>query len=94
MIAECNECGKAQELVPKKERMSNRIDKHYFQCKHCNFIYIIGYTDEDIRREQKRIRKLIKKSKGNGIYADKIEQKEALITNKMNELKEKIETLA
>ena len=94
MIAECNECGKAQEMIPKMKRLSNKIEKHYFECEHCNHIYLIGYTDEDIRREQNRIRKLIKKNKGNGFYTDKIEQKEMLITNKMNELKEKIETLA
>lgn len=93
MDVECDECGRTQKMKPKMKRLKDKVEKHYFECEHCNHIYLICYMDDDIKREQKRIRKLVRKNRGNGFYTDKIEQKEMLIKNKMNELKEKIETL-
>ena len=79
-------------MIPRKKRLKNKIDKHYYKCDHCNHIYVIGYMDEDIRRERKRLRKLIERN--NPVYKDKIERKQSLIESKMNELKEKIEASA
>ena len=67
---------------------------HYFQCEHCNHVYVIGYTNEDIRREQKKIRRPIDKNAGNGLYANEISEKGKLIESKMNELKQRIEASA
>lgn len=78
-------------MIPKKKRLKNKVDKHYFECDHCNHIYVIGYTDDFIRRERNRLDKLNKRNVGNGLYEDKIKEKTKLITNKMNELKEKVE---
>ena len=78
-------------MIPQKKRLRNKIDKHYYQCDHCSHIYVIGYTDEFIRRERKRLNKLNKKNVGNGLYEDKIKEKTKLIETKMNELKEKVE---
>lgn len=94
MIAKCNECEESQKMIPHKKKLKDKIEKHYFQCKYCKHVYVICYTDQDIRREQNRIRKLIKKNSGNGLYEDKIESKKKLITIKMDELKQSIESTA
>lgn len=78
-------------MIPKKKRLKNKVDKHYFECDHCNHIYVIGYTDDWIRRERNRLNKLVNKNVGNGLYEDKIKEKTKLIETKMNELKEKVE---
>ena len=81
-------------MIPKKKRLKNKIDKHYYQCDHCSHIYVIDYTDDFIRRERNRLNKLNKKNIGNGLYEDKIKEKTKLIETKMNELKEKVEASA
>lgn len=91
MKAQCDKCYEISSMIPKKKRLKNKVDKHYFECDHCNHIYVIGYTDDWIRRERNRLNKLVNKNVGNGLYEDKIKEKETLITNKMNELKEKVE---
>ena len=91
MKAECNYCGEASQMKAKVKRLKDKVKKHYFQCEHCNHVYVIGYTNEDIRREQKKVRKLMSKNVGNGLYADDIKQKEKLIKSKMDELKDRIE---
>ncbi len=91
MKAQCNECYEISSMIPKKKRLRNKIDKHYYRCDHCGHIYVIGYTDDFIRRERNRLSKLIDKNIGNGFYTDKINEKEKLIESKMNELKEKVE---
>lgn len=94
MKAECNYCGEVSDMKAKVKRLKDKVKKHYFQCEHCNHVYVIGYTNEDIRREQKKIRKLINKNAGNGLYANEISEKEKLIESKMNELKQRIEASA
>ncbi len=91
MKAQCNECYEISSMIPQKKRLRNKIDEHYYQCDHCSHIYVIGYTDEFIRRERNRLNKLNKKNVGNGLYEDKIKEKTKLIETKMNELKEKVE---
>lgn len=94
MKAECNYCGEVSKMKAKAKRLRDKVKKHYFECEHCNHVYVIGYTNEDIRREQKKIRKLISKNAGSGLYADDIKQKEKLIKSKMDELKDRIEASA
>lgn len=90
MKATCNECNKISSMKPKKKRLRNKVDKHYFKCDHCSHIYVIGYTDDFIRRERKRLNKLKVSRKPN--REGKITEKQKLIETKMNELKETIET--
>lgn len=89
-MATCNECNKISSMKPKKKRLRNKVDKHYFKCDHCSHIYVIGYTDDFIRRERKRLNKLTVSRKPN--REGKITEKQKLIETKMNELKETIET--
>lgn len=91
MKAQCDKCYEISSMIPKKKRLKNKVDKHYFECDHCNHIYVIGYTDDWIRRERNRLNKLVNKNVGNGLYEDKIKEKTKLIETKMNELKEKVE---
>lgn len=91
MKAQCNECYEISSIIPRKKRLRNKIDKHYYRCDHCGHIYVIGYTDDFIRRERNRLNKLNKKNVGNELYEDKIKEKTKLIESKMNELKESIE---
>src|SRR5699024_11032727 len=94
MKAECNRCGEVSKMKAKAKRLKDKVKKHYFQCEHCNHVYVIGYTNEDIRREQKKIRRPIDKNAGNGLYENEIREKEKLIESKMNELKQRIEASA
>ncbi len=91
MKAQCDKCYEISSMIPKKKRLKNKVDKHYFECNHCNHIYVIGYTDDWIRRERNRLDKLNKRNVGSGLYEDKIKEKTKLIESKMNELKEKVE---
>lgn len=54
----CDKCGEMSRLKPRVKRIRNKTDMHYFECDHCNHIYIICYMDESIRRKTKRARKL------------------------------------
>lgn len=54
----CNECGNVSAMRQRKKRMKDKVEKLYFMCEHCRHDYTICYTNEEIRRKLKRIRKL------------------------------------
>lgn len=88
--AVCNHCEQISRMKPSIKRLRHKVKKHYFQCEHCSHVYTIGYTDEHIDRERKRIRKLQVKN-NNGLYDKKIKDKKELIESMMASLRYKIE---
>jgi len=79
----CNECGKPSSMKPKVKVMKGRIKHHYITCDHCNHIYTIGYTNEEIDKERNRVRKMTDQDK----KRTKIKQIETM----MSELKIEVE---
>lgn len=83
MVALCNACGKQSSMIPKVKVMRSRIKHHYFTCDHCNHIYTIGYTNEEIDRERNRVSKMTDQ--------DKIQTKVKQIETMMSEIKIEVE---
>lgn len=88
---ECNHCGKVSRMKSKVKRLKDRVKKHYFQCEHCDQVYVIGYTDEAIDRERKRMNKLRKKNGSSNLYVNQIQTKTNQIERMMAELRAKVE---
>lgn len=74
-------------MKPKVKVMKDRIKHHYITCDHCNHIYTIGYTNEEIDKERNRVRKM----KRRGTDQDKIQTKVKQIEAMMSELKIEVE---
>lgn len=84
----CDYCGKVSSMKPKVKRMKDTVKQHYYRCDHCGHVYIIGYTNQYIDRERKRLRKLQSKN----APVDRLEEKQKLIESQMNNLRIQIES--
>lgn len=52
-------CGKEFRVVrPSVDYLSGGIEKTYFRCPHCQKVYVLFYTDGEIRKKQAAIRRV------------------------------------
>ncbi|MFY0521176.1 hypothetical protein ACOMCU_25610 [Lysinibacillus sp. UGB7] len=65
IYAKCNKsCGhKFYVQHFKKDKLHNSIEKTYFNCPNCGREYVCFYTDEEVRKLQKKQREIQRKMK-------------------------------
>ncbi|MGE6515186.1 hypothetical protein [Lysinibacillus sphaericus] len=65
VYAKCNKsCGQSFYVKHlKKDKLHNSIEKTYFNCPNCGREYVCFYTDEQVRKLQKKQREIQRKLK-------------------------------
>lgn len=53
----CDKCNKDFKLEPKVKKYSKGVEELYFRCPYCKKRYSSYFTDENIRKQQRIIRK-------------------------------------
>ncbi|KNF06991.1 hypothetical protein CLPU_36c00070 [Gottschalkia purinilytica] len=57
----CNECKKEFEIKVRVKKHKQGIEETYFKCPHCKTKYTSIYTNEEIRKLQSDVRRLLNK---------------------------------
>ncbi|MHC1681380.1 MAG: hypothetical protein AB6733_00205 [Clostridiaceae bacterium] len=98
MKIKCEACGEIFEMTDgfKIQDMGKSVKRTYFECAACGKEYTAYYTDEKVRYNQQKIRRLSenqKKLKGNAALKAKDEVQNLIEINKvlMNNLREEFE---
>ncbi len=53
----CSNCNEDYNMQPKVAQLSNRIEKCYFTCPHCEHEHVPVYVNDKIRKHQADIAK-------------------------------------
>lgn len=54
-----NGCGKEFRVArPSVDYLAGGVEKRYFRCPHCQKVYVLFYTDGEIRKKQAAIRRV------------------------------------
>ncbi|PER82297.1 hypothetical protein [Bacillus cereus] len=53
----CSKCNKDYDMQPQVAHISNRIEKRYFMCPHCDHEHVAAYVNDQIRKHQVDISK-------------------------------------
>ncbi|MGH0946351.1 hypothetical protein [Bacillus mycoides] len=53
----CSNCNEDYNMQPKVAQLSNRIEKCYFTCPHCEHEHVAAYVNDKIRKRQADIYK-------------------------------------
>lgn len=55
---QCDDCSKLFNIRLIEKHYPNKVIKSYFTCPYCNHKYLVHFTDEWCRQEQKEIKRL------------------------------------
>ncbi|MED3302608.1 hypothetical protein P4391_35590 [Bacillus thuringiensis] len=77
----CSNCNEDYNMQPKVAQLSNRIEKCYFTCPHCEHEHVPVYVNDKIRKHQADIAK----------YHDRINKNNLAIEDEMKRLRKRME---
>ena len=58
MCDECEAVFKSSRIKIRKKKITKQIIQYYYTCPKCKFKYVIGYEDDEIRENIKKIKEL------------------------------------
>ncbi|KIQ88321.1 transglycosylase [Bacillus sp. L_1B0_8] len=76
----CSNCNKDYNMQPQVAQLSNRIEKCYFTCPHCEHECVAAYVNDKIRKHQADIAKC----------HERINKKNLAIEDEMKRLRKKL----
>lgn len=79
----CESCGGKTHLVQKSEKVSEDIQRHFFECERCRYKVTIYFSDESLRNMIKKQQKTKNQITKNSM--------QKLIEKRMSELREQYE---
>ncbi|MCC3977126.1 hypothetical protein [Bacillus thuringiensis] len=77
----CSNCNEDYNMQPKVAQLSNRIEKCYFTCPHCEHVHVPVYVNDKIRKHQADIAKC----------HERINKKNLAIEDEMKRLRKRME---
>ncbi|MEQ3583226.1 hypothetical protein [Bacillus thuringiensis] len=77
----CSSCNKDYDMQPQVAQLSNRIEKCYFTCPHCEHEHVPVYVNDKIRKHQADIAKC----------HERINKKNLAIEDEMKRLRKRME---
>ncbi|MDY0852833.1 hypothetical protein SPE26_17745 [Bacillus thuringiensis] len=81
MQVHCSNCNKDYDMQPQVAQLSNRIEKCYFTCSHCEHEHVAAYVNDKIRKHQADIAKC----------HERINKKNLAIEDEMKRLRKRME---
>ncbi|MEI5991435.1 hypothetical protein A5881_002970 [Enterococcus termitis] len=79
----CESCGGKTHLVQKFEKISEDIQRHFFECERCGYKVTIYFSDESLRKKIKKQQKIKDQVTKNSM--------QKIIEKRMSELRERYE---
>ena len=79
--ATCDKCGEMFKVTVKEKHHPGKAIETYFRCTHCKHKYLVHFTDEWCRQEQKEIKRL----------NDEMHRRRSKLLNRMDSLASKYE---
>ncbi|MHB0803124.1 hypothetical protein PVK73_27385 [Bacillus thuringiensis] len=77
----CSNCKKDYNMQPQVAQLSNRIEKCYFTCSHCEHEHVAAYVNDKVRKHQADIAKC----------HERINKKNLAIDDEMKRLRKRME---
>lgn len=87
LTALCDHCDKITDVEFKKAKHLNGIEETYFECEHCYYHYTSFVTDKWVRKKQRALKGLPRKSGKTMINAMVLDEKQLEVNKRMNLLK-------